>query len=253
MYYLSSCASGRITRILLADVSGHGELVASTAAALRDLMQKNVNRISQRRFVAAMNQQFAATSAAGSFATAIVNSFFAPTQALSVCNAGHPNPLLYRAALQEWITVDWTHSPGDSEHAVTDLPLGIIHQVGYREMNLRLDKGDRVLCYSDAFSDARGSDGKPLGVEGVRRAAASMADIDAHEFLSRLSAAIQALHPGNLSQDDATLVFFCANGTRTLLRDDLLAPFRLFRKARDASHIEPCSLGRPASSGFEAD
>jgi hypothetical protein len=31
VYYLSSCASGRITRILLADVSGHGELVAGTA------------------------------------------------------------------------------------------------------------------------------------------------------------------------------------------------------------------------------
>ena len=40
VYYLSSCASGRITRILLADVSGHGELVASTAAGLRDLMRK---------------------------------------------------------------------------------------------------------------------------------------------------------------------------------------------------------------------
>ena len=78
VYYLSSCASGRITRILLADVSGHGELVAGTAAGLRDLMRKNVNVISQRRFVAAMNQQFSAASAAGSFATAVVSSFFAP-------------------------------------------------------------------------------------------------------------------------------------------------------------------------------
>jgi len=35
VYYFSSCASGRITRILLADVSGHGELIARTAAGLR--------------------------------------------------------------------------------------------------------------------------------------------------------------------------------------------------------------------------
>ena len=79
VYYLSSCASGRITRILLADVSGHGELVARTAAGLRDLMRQNINVISQRRFVAAMNRQFSTTSGDGDFATAIVSSFFAPT------------------------------------------------------------------------------------------------------------------------------------------------------------------------------
>ena len=28
VYYLTSCASGRITRILLADISGHGEAVS---------------------------------------------------------------------------------------------------------------------------------------------------------------------------------------------------------------------------------
>src|SRR5271157_4434391 len=91
VYYLSSCSSGRITRILLADVSGHGELVARTAAGLRDLMRRNISVISQRRFVSAMNRQFSATSGDSDFATAIVSSFFAPTRSLSLCNAGHPH------------------------------------------------------------------------------------------------------------------------------------------------------------------
>ena len=58
VYYLSSCASGRITRILLADVSGHGEVVSQTAVGLRDLMRRNVNFVKQTRFVRAMNRQF---------------------------------------------------------------------------------------------------------------------------------------------------------------------------------------------------
>ena len=45
VHYLSSCASGRITRMLLADVSGHGESVSQIAVALRDLMRQNVNYI----------------------------------------------------------------------------------------------------------------------------------------------------------------------------------------------------------------
>ena len=79
VHYLSSCASGRITRVLLADVSGHGEHAAGTAAGLRDLMRRNINVIRQQRFMTAMNRQFTAVSAEGRFATAVVSSFFAPS------------------------------------------------------------------------------------------------------------------------------------------------------------------------------
>ena len=40
VYYLSLCASGRISRVLLADVSGHGELVSGLGVGLRDVMGK---------------------------------------------------------------------------------------------------------------------------------------------------------------------------------------------------------------------
>ena len=58
VYYLSSCASGRISRLLLADVSGHGAEVAELGRGLRALMRKNVNVIRQKRFVEGMNRQF---------------------------------------------------------------------------------------------------------------------------------------------------------------------------------------------------
>jgi len=51
VYYVSSCASGRISRLLLSDVSGHGKSVASTAADLRTLMRRFVNRLDQEEFV----------------------------------------------------------------------------------------------------------------------------------------------------------------------------------------------------------
>src|ERR1700736_6146314 len=102
VYYASSCATGRITRLLLADVSGHGTTVAATAADLRTLMRRFVNRLDQAEFVRLLNQQFTALSWEGTFATAIVGTFFAPSGRLTVCNAGHPRPLLYRAAQRQW-------------------------------------------------------------------------------------------------------------------------------------------------------
>ncbi len=239
VYYLSSCASGRITRILLADVSGHGEHVADVAVGLRDLMRQNVNVVSHRRFVEAMNQQFAAANGSGRFATAVVNSFFAPTQSLSLCNAGHPNPFVFRAARREWTTLDLAStSEGSTDHP-SDVPLGIVEQAGYREVTIRLEKGDRVLCYTDAFIEARGKDGNLLGIEGLLKIVDSLGDVEIHDFLASLIGAIRALNPENLSHDDASLVLFCANGKRTLIQDDLLAPFRLLREPTDTSRIEP--------------
>src|ERR1700723_1258202 len=80
VYYASSCATGRIARFLLADVAGHGISVAGTAADLRTLMRRFVNRLDQTEFVRLLNQQFKALSKDGSFATAIVTTFFAPSR-----------------------------------------------------------------------------------------------------------------------------------------------------------------------------
>ena len=102
VYYASSCATGRISRLLLADVAGHGKSVAGTAADLRTLMRRFVNRLDQTEFVRLLNQQFTALSRSGSFATAVVTTFFAPSRRLTVCNAGHPRPFLYRAAERKW-------------------------------------------------------------------------------------------------------------------------------------------------------
>ena len=40
VHYLSSCATGRITRLLIADVSGHRQRVADIAVRLRNLMRQ---------------------------------------------------------------------------------------------------------------------------------------------------------------------------------------------------------------------
>ena len=120
--YASSCATGRITRMLLADVAGHGTAVAGTAADLRLLMRRFVNRLDQTELVRSLNRQFSGLSERAVFATAIVTTFFAPTRRLIVCNAGHPRPLIYRADKREWNVL------GQSEDAPTagprNLPLG---------------------------------------------------------------------------------------------------------------------------------
>lgn len=106
VHYLSSCASGRITRILLADVSGHGEKVADVAVVLNELMRDHVNLIRQSRLVHAINREFTDSDFTGKFATAVIGTYFSPMRSYEFCNAGHPPPLLYRADSEAWTLLD---------------------------------------------------------------------------------------------------------------------------------------------------
>src|SRR5437879_6968338 len=78
VYYVSACATGRITRLLLADVSGHGEQVNAVGKTLRTMMRRYVNYIDQRSMVRTLNRELTTLSTVGCFATALVCTFFGP-------------------------------------------------------------------------------------------------------------------------------------------------------------------------------
>lgn len=226
VYYLSSCATGRITRILLADVAGHGKAVASTAADLRTLMRRFVNRLDQAEFVRLLNKQFAEMSKAGTFATAIVTTFFAPSCRLTICNAGHPRPLLYRASQEQWHLLS---RDGESAEAkVCNLPLGVFDFVEYEHFDVELQLGDSLVTYSDALIEARDADGEMLGEEGLLRIVRLLGDVPSQTLTETLLAEISSRYPENLSDDDVTVLVVRANGSKPELplRQKLNSLFR---------------------------
>ncbi|MBB74927.1 MAG: hypothetical protein CMJ75_10490 [Planctomycetaceae bacterium] len=230
VYYLSSCAAGRLTRLLLADVSGHGATVSGIATGLRDLMRKNINRIRQTRFVQNMNQQFSKLAEGGGFATAVVGSYFAPTRSLSLCNAGHPPPMIFRQQTQSWQTIDHTLTPSKQ---ITDTPLGVLEAAEYREFTLPLQTGDMVLCYSDAIIESETPAGPMLGTTGLLKLLADLDDPRPANLIARLLERIQSLSPANNFQDDTTMMLCWATDQRASTKNNLLAPFRMLGTVSD--------------------
>ena len=226
VYYASSCATGRITRLLLADVAGHGNTVASTAANLRILMRRFVNRLDQTEFVRLLNQQFTALSEAGTFATAVVATFFAPTQRLIVCNAGHPRPLLYQAAKRQWTFLG--SDPTNDAPTASNMPLGIIDVTEYEQFDVELHSGDCILSYTDALIESRDADGEMLGEPGLLRILQHLGDVEPQLLTKTLLREIKDRYPENLTEDDVTVLLVRANGNkpRPSFRDLLWANLR---------------------------
>jgi phosphoserine phosphatase RsbU/P len=240
IYYASSCATGRISRLLLADVSGHGHSVAEMAGDLRTLMRRFVNRLDQTEFVSLLNKEFSEQSRRGIFATAIVTTFFAPSRRLMVCNAGHPRPLFYTAATKTW---DLLGDHGDAgDFKPRNLPLGIIPMTEYEQFDVELEPRDCVISYTDALIESLDASGEELGEAGLLKIVRSLGDVEPHRLIDLVLKEIAERFPQNLSDDDVTMLVVQANGR------ELHVPFQ--DKVRAAGRFAG-SLARAISPGAE--
>jgi len=211
VHYVSSCASGRISRLLLADVSGHGQAVAATAADLRTLMRRFVNRLDQKEVVRLLNEQFTALSRNGSFATAVLTTFFAPTRRLSLCNAGHPRPLLFRASDSRWSLLGHGHDHPEKK-GLSNIPLGMFQIADYEQLDLELEPGDCLVSYTDALMESCDADGEMLGEEGLLRIVKLLGNVPGEKIIPALLQEISERFPQNLAADDVSLLVLRANG-----------------------------------------
>ena len=256
IHYVSSCAAGQITRLLIADVSGHGAPVAKAADALRRLMSKFSNYVDQSRLLEAVNTRFGELSEEASdgsggveggvmFATAVAATYFAPTDDLSICIAGHPRPMHYSARLGRWSVIMPNAKSGAGPR---DLPLGVLDPVRYTVTPVRLGRNDLVLFYTDSLIEALGTDGKQLGESGLLEILNGLSAGEHHAFVGRLLHAIAERSPRGSAaafDDDVTALLVRRNDLkpRPSLALTLIAGWRIARQA--AASLLPGKL--PAS------
>jgi serine phosphatase RsbU (regulator of sigma subunit) len=200
VHYLSLCGGGLISRLIIADVSGHGESVAEFSASLRGLMRRNINNKSQMSLVRALNQQFTEMARFRRFATAIVATYLATRRSLTICNAGHPRPLWYRAGADRWELLD------QSAHGAGNLPLGLDDETRYHQFTLDLAPDDMVLFYTDALTEATDPTGQMLGETGLQAIVRDLGRGNPDEFGRALLSRVEQYRKGRPADDDATIL-----------------------------------------------
>jgi len=204
VHYVSVCGGGIITRMVVADVSGHGSAVGEFSTALRDLVRRNINSKSQKRLVGALNRQFTELAQLRKFATAIVATYLATTDRLAVCNVAHPRPLWYRASAGAWSLL--TDEAARSASPGSNLPLGIDEATIYEQFAVHLDPGDLVVLYTDALVEAMDPSEAMLGEEGLLGIARGV-DLSIPGLVGpALVEGVRRHRAGTAAEDDVTLL-----------------------------------------------
>ncbi|MBS0265203.1 MAG: serine/threonine-protein phosphatase [Planctomycetes bacterium] len=204
VHYVSLCAGGVITRIMLADVAGHGTVVAGAARLLRGLMRRFMNVKNQNRLVHCLNREFTLRGTEGRFATAIVATYLSHRQRFTLCNAGHPRPLWYRAQAGVWSYVD----DGELFHsgAVSNLPLGFDETAGYQQLALHVGEGDLLILYTDALTETRNAADQLLGENELLQIVAGVPTVAPRDLGRGILEGVQEYADHRPFEDDVTIL-----------------------------------------------
>jgi phosphoserine phosphatase RsbU/P len=202
LYYMSVCGNDLISRVALADVSGHGRMVSATTEVLHRLFRENIDIWDQSEFMRGLNDTLL-LSGQNKYATAIILSFHRVTGQLVFCNAGQLPPLWYHARGKTW---GWLNEDDDAPATeALGLPIGLIPGTDYRQTVVTLEPSDLLVLYTDGITESENEAGQSLDREQLLNWAREAA-IDSPEALGRALLERHKSFQGRCRSDDETLL-----------------------------------------------
>ena len=209
LYYLSACSHGSIARVVIADVSGHGDTVSAAAVRLQNALHQHIDLWDQSELIRDLNESFFQDEHRVKFATAFLGSFASESGDLLFTNAGHMLPLFYCAG-----TRDWSYLQGfmPAPKEISDLPLGLIPGTEYHQTAARLAPGDILILYTDGINEVENEAGDQLGLDRLLSMARGLPVGSATAAGESLMEAVSRFRGNAPPEDDATVVTLLCEG-----------------------------------------
>jgi serine phosphatase RsbU (regulator of sigma subunit) len=188
--------------LLCADVSGKGMSAALMMAHLQAVAHGRLlslgepnRRLSPDAFVTGLNRDLRGRFGDNRYATMFYGEFDSATKILRYINAGHCPPILISEA-----------GEATTLHG-GDVPVGLLPDIEYQELQVTLSSGSSVVVYSDGVTDALNSHGEEFGEERIISCCTSLPKgASAEEICMLLSGSVVEWAAGVEQFDDTTIL-----------------------------------------------
>src|SRR5581483_10800655 len=186
--------------MLLGDVAGKGVAAALFMAKLSaDARFCILTETDPATAVTKLNSLMHQCQITDGFVTLAVAILDQQCHTVTLVNAGHPSPLVYRRATR---TVEDATSD-----TMSGLPLGVRSGVQYASCQVSLEPGDCILAFTDGVSEAMDINNVQLQTKGIHAALQGEAH-SAHALGERVVQAVKQFTAGRSQHDDITLLGF---------------------------------------------
>jgi sigma-B regulation protein RsbU (phosphoserine phosphatase) len=188
---LVSTAAGDLY-FLIGDVAGKGVAASLLMNRLHAIFRSLISaRLPVNELVEKANHLFADTTMRPYYATLVCGKASVHGE-VELCNAGHCPPLVMH---------DGTVSP----IAATGLPVGMFCQERYETVRFNLNRGDRLLLYTDGLSEARDAGNEEYGGR-LHALVAQCAEVAAPQLVNKLLEDMREFSRGIPVNDDLTVM-----------------------------------------------
>lgn len=193
IHFLSVCGMSILSKIVLADVSGHGAEIAHASRVIHRALNENVGAHDNSAMLSSVNAAFLDRHQ-GEFRFSTMVSMILDTRdrSLVYAYAGHPAILRGRDGVFRRLL------PEDGPRG--GVPIGVLPGTAYQQHTAQLEKGDVLVIYTDAFTEAR-LNGEMLGEEGLAELLGATGSMEPPALKERV---IETL--GESLDDDASLL-----------------------------------------------
>jgi sigma-B regulation protein RsbU (phosphoserine phosphatase) len=181
--------------VFIGDIEGHGLAAAMVMAIVQAVLHVHPSGIGTPAGLLMYGNRQLCSSRISGLVTAFLGIYDPASKRLTYARAGHPPPLLRRAA-------DGAISALDG---VGSYPLGVDESETFQEASVELERGDTLLLYTDGITEAQGTAEDLFGVDRLTRVFRDGGNLPA-ELIDRLRKAVRAHEQGEAAGDDQTLV-----------------------------------------------
>ncbi len=190
--------------ILLGDVAGKGVVAALLMAKLSaDARFCILTEPDLATAITKLNSVIIQSGIADRFVTLVAAVLDAESHTVTLVNAGHPSPLIWRRA---------TRTAAEAiSNDTTGLPLGVADDFEYTSCQLSLDPGDSILTFTDGVTEATDVHGLQLHTKGVYAAVRGEV-YSARTLGEQVVKVVKQFATGRSPHDDIALVGFGRTG-----------------------------------------
>jgi len=184
--------------VLIGDVSGKGApaalIMAKTISLFRVFAREKISCAQVlEKLTADLYGKFA-----GRFVTSIYLKINKEGDDIIASSAGHEPLLVYRLQNKDKKLEEIDLRSG--------LPLGVLDQGGYEEVQASLKSGDKLIFFTDGLSEARNKKGKDIDFKQIEKAILETSGQSAQATLEALKTAVFQFSKGAVQHDDITII-----------------------------------------------
>lgn len=188
--------SGTAIELFIADVSGHG-ISGAFLATITKMTLKNIeDRSNPSKVLLGINEVILGTTVMSRFVTAFFCVIDVKSNVMRYSNAGHVPTLIYRKANDGFIEL---RSEG--------MPLGLFDDLEIVNKEIRLNKDDRLLLYTDGVIECMEKESKKsFGIERYKEFIRENISLDPESFTNKLLACLKEYSGKEEFDDDLCLL-----------------------------------------------